>query len=71
VFATAIRFHTQAYYDAAKITAVKCFIVQAQGEIVLKHFSKLKNFLEGEVYILAIINLAYPRVEHLKDALLG
>jgi hypothetical protein len=36
--------NTQADYDAAKITAVKCFIVQAQGDIVLKYFQRYKTF---------------------------
>ncbi len=60
--------NTQAYYDAAKITAVKCFIVQAQGDInTINHVSKLQITRVS----LCFSNNNYTRVEHLKDALLG
>ncbi len=54
-----IMTHTLAYYDKAKITGVKCFIVQAPGADLIKtfwckftdSFCKLDNFTSIRFFV--------------------
>jgi hypothetical protein len=48
--------NTLAYYNAATITAVKCFIVQAPGVCIIKLFTAVINSVTSKASVFVKVN---------------